>query len=575
MKINQRLLAVKGHYFFKNAASAPILPFLPVIAKDLGYSGTIVGAVLTCVPVLSLVSKPIAGAIADKFRIHKILYIYFLLANLLFFLIFMNLQPLPRDSGVSLRCRDSADLVVTTAKSNDECFVSSLKLLMDNNPLPCQISCDGTGDLIRSLNGRRYDWHNYVNDSTLNVGISFPEVKNDGQIYLKLDYITLNDQTWLEPSCSTPTDWNCQLACQNPTIHDLVTKPAVKDADIFGYPQFWIFAIVVILAKVHEENLGTIGDTITLNILGDRANDLGFQMVWGAVSWGLVSVGTGYMVDSMSRDKPYKDFTYAYYMSATFFLMNLAVGLCLDIKKEDKQGRKNPGLFRSVRKQLFTNPKFLVFLVCVVVCGAGSALVWNYLFWFIEEVAVEDGCSDTTWVKTLDGLALCVHCYLGEIPFFFISGWMLRYFGHANCMSIVLLGFGARFTLYYFLTSAWWILPIETLNGITYAILYSTMMTYANAFAPPGAEATVQGIVSAFFEGIGVCLGSFLGGYFIDTWGIRQLFLIAGLFSVVLAIMHTTFHAFWDNEGSPKKTYDGRQIPPDQFELEHQALTKT
>lgn len=96
------------------------------------------------------------------------------------------------------------------------------------------------------------------------------------------------------------------------------------------------------------------------------------------------------------------------------------------------------------------------------------------------------------WIKTLQGLAMGIQCFGGELPFFFLSGWILKKIGHIHAMSLVLSGFGLRFLLYSALTNPWWVLPIELLNGVTFGIFYSTMASYASIVAPPGTEATLQ-----------------------------------------------------------------------------------
>ncbi|KAG8223484.1 hypothetical protein J437_LFUL004952 [Ladona fulva] len=70
-------------------------------------------------------------------------------------------------------------------------------------------------------------------------------------------------------------------------------------------------------------------------------------------------------------------------------------------------------------------------------------------------------------------------------------------------MTLVLLAFGVRMILYSFLVNPWYALPIELLNGLTFGLAYSTMASYASIVAPPGTEATVQGLVGATFEGVG------------------------------------------------------------------------
>lgn len=96
------------------------------------------------------------------------------------------------------------------------------------------------------------------------------------------------------------------------------------------------------------------------------------------------------------------------------------------------------------------------------------------------------------WVKTLEGLVMGIQCLGGELPFFFLSGYILQRLGHVHCMTLVLLGVGIRFILYSVLVDPWFVLPVELMNGVTFGLFYATMASYASIVAPPGTEATVQ-----------------------------------------------------------------------------------
>jgi hypothetical protein len=85
-----------------------------------------------------------------------------------------------------------------------------------------------------------------------------------------------------------------------------------------------------------------------------------------------------------------------------------------------------------------------------------------------------------------------IQCFFGEVPFFFLSGKLLKKIGHISAMNLVLFGFSVRFFLYSLLQNPWYALPIELLNGITFGVFYSTMTSYASIIAPLGTEATLQ-----------------------------------------------------------------------------------
>lgn len=46
---------------------SPVVPFLPTIAKQLGFSTVVVGIVYTILPFIALVMKPLSGIISDKY----------------------------------------------------------------------------------------------------------------------------------------------------------------------------------------------------------------------------------------------------------------------------------------------------------------------------------------------------------------------------------------------------------------------------------------------------------------------------------------------------------------------------
>jgi len=66
------------------------------------------------------------------------------------------------------------------------------------------------------------------------------------------------------------------------------------------------------------------------------------------------------------------------------------------------------------------------------------------------------------------------------------------------------VGFAFRFLLYSIITNPVWVLPVEVLNGVTYALAYSAATSYAAQLAPLGAEGTVQGFVGTAFTGLGM-----------------------------------------------------------------------
>ncbi len=86
----------------------------------------------------------------------------------------------------------------------------------------------------------------------------------------------------------------------------------------------------------------------------------------------------------------------------------------MDYKQEPQAFRKALALFGDV--------KVLLFLFSCASFGACIGLVWNFLFWFLEDLAGVQGCDSLRWIKLLEGLAMGIQCFAGEAPFLFLSG---------------------------------------------------------------------------------------------------------------------------------------------------------
>lgn len=136
-----------------------------------------------------------------------------------------------------------------------------------------------------------------------------------------------------------------------------------------------------------------------------------------------------------------------------------------------------------------------MFCVWCIVVGLGTSVVGNFLFWHLEEMSESDGttCEGTSpYIKTIQGLAVGVQTFGGEVPMYIVSGALLKRIGYANAMSLALAGFGLECTLYASLTNIWWVLPIGVLQGAVLGLFVCSMVSYANEISPIGAEATLQ-----------------------------------------------------------------------------------
>lgn len=121
----------------------------------------------------------------------------------------------------------------------------------------------------------------------------------------------------------------------------------------------------------------------------------------------------------------------------------------------------------------------------------------------MEDITLKYHRDKQPWIKTLQGLTAGIQCILGEVPFLFFSGWIIKRLGYCYCMSLGLFVFFVRFYLYSVITNPIWILPVELLNGITFGLCHAVLIAYARIISPPNSVTTVIGFAGALFEGVG------------------------------------------------------------------------
>lgn len=55
-----------GYFLFCFVGTGAVVPYMPVMARQLGISTFVVGVIYAILPILGLISKPLFGALADR-----------------------------------------------------------------------------------------------------------------------------------------------------------------------------------------------------------------------------------------------------------------------------------------------------------------------------------------------------------------------------------------------------------------------------------------------------------------------------------------------------------------------------
>jgi predicted MFS family arabinose efflux permease len=291
--------------------------------------------------------------------------------------------------------------------------------------------------------------------------------------------------------------------------------------------------------------------------------------LWGAVGYGIFSLFGGWITDTGSSanrlKKDQEDLTAAsfrlvfyfhgiLFFLAGFLLIYLVYRHRFGTKAEEKTAFLTelsplletgtpeqlyqesshppaPGILSSLKKVFTTDQKALtVFSFVVFSSGFSTGVIYSFLFIRLAQL----GGSGLVM-----GVSRFITC-AAEVPMFQIAGFLQEKFGIWPLLAVTQLAFAVRFLYYSWLTTPWYILPIELLHGLTYATMWSVSCSYTNKISPPDCHSTLQTLLNGLHWGIGSAVGSLIGGFVYDSYGAVTLFLMSALLSVFSMILSMT-----------------------------------
>lgn len=477
-----------------DSGTAPVVPFIPVFAKQLGYSPKIVGLIYFVLPMVGMLAKPIFGAIADRFHRQKFLFLLFQFLIIVSFASVLLIPAIPSQS--ELHCHEGESFMKFCPPdfaNTNNCTIQSVVHNPLNTTFKCRMNCR-KNDLWSSVCSH-WNVPGLCESSGKTVGID--TLIQHNKIELLNDCFSLlfhngtingHDTSMYCPGNKTEGPvfkMDCGLICEDDTVSEILS--GATDDQVKSTYQFWTFFSLLIISWAGMAVVVSVGDAICFEMLGDKPQRYGHQRLWGSVGWGSFSIISGLLIDKFSEGQAAKNYSVGFYLMAGLIVLDMVVSS----KLKYSQTKLSSNILKDVG-QIFTSFRVVVFFLWCIVVGLGTAMVWNFLFWHLEDLGTQEGCDYGDRMKTLQGLVMGIQCFGGELPFFFISGKLLKKIGHVHAMSLVLLGFGVRFFLYSLLKNPWYVLPVELLNGVTFGVFYATMASYASIVAPPGTEATLQ-----------------------------------------------------------------------------------
>lgn len=233
---------------------------------------------------------------------------------------------------------------------------------------------------------------------------------------------------------------------------------------------------------------------------------------------------------------------------------------------EDFQRKRIADLQMTIFKMVAMKHKSLIkYLIIFVALGIVYNIHWSYFFLHLDKLALEGKGGN---FSTLVGMCLVAQA-IGETYCFAIAPWVVKKLGRDGTISLVALAFIVRYAgngIGIPLISPYVAIVTECLQGINYGIFYylitDTALHYAlqvkdilpelkrlqliddsfneNAVCT-SLRATMQGIFSGAFDGLGFGLGSLVAGFVLESHSYEQLWCYTAAASFAIFLLHAIY----------------------------------
>ena len=331
-------------------------------------------------------------------------------------------------------------------------------------------------------------------------------------------------------------------------------------------------------SSIIGSSIGSLVDSTVISNL-KRGEDFGKLRLYGALSFGIFSFVAGASLTTPEGGiAETSQFVWIMIMMTVFSLVAMSIILSVktllcshedgDTTVDKRVTKKEPGSVSDAGKGstitkvviLFASRRIIFVFCFVVFCsGFGAGVIDSFLFVRLEEL----GGSGT-----LCGVARFVTC-MSEIPAFQVAGAMHKRFGTWPLLAFTQAVFVLRFICYATLRNPWLVLPVEILNGITFAITWSISCIYADLIAPEGTHSTMQALLEAMHFGLGCGTGSLAAGFIYDKGGAVSCFAWSGGLSALSCCVAAVTSCIMNenDDGSAKEDVEERHRRPSEVAL--------
>ncbi len=265
---------------------------------------------------------------------------------------------------------------------------------------------------------------------------------------------------------------------------------------------FWpAVPFVVILGFMYKSTI-PLGDALACSELPDPEHQYGRARVMGSISFvlALLAISAFGLIDKTSS-------------GSILVCFAVSVALCLPAIALLPDRHRRTVAVGGIGGDGFDR----VFWLGIAVIALGRLGMAAHYSFFSLYLCEEIGLSSPGWVWAIGATA--------EMPLIFFGGRVVRRFGLVAMLAAALVAVSLRLTVYALLPTLAAVMAAQLLHALTFGVFHIAAIEFIRRKVPKRRVALAMAIYMSVGLGAPALLGSSAGGFIIERYGYRMLFL--------------------------------------------------
>ena len=281
---------------------------------------------------------------------------------------------------------------------------------------------------------------------------------------------------------------------------------------------FWFMLVITFFYGIFYAPIISFLEAFSMEVLGHEKNSYGKVRAWGSISFIMVVVGIGKIID-------------LYSIQIIIVLILAGSALMAAISVRVPAVRKHQG--KSFRKQVdaFLNRRVLVFLICGFLMLVSHGAYYGFFSIHLEKLGYGSTFIGASWALASTA----------EILMMIASKRIFKRFSLVQVLFFSFTAAAIRWLALYYVQSPLLILMTQLLHAFSYGTFHMASILYIDLLTPIENKTLGQAVNNAVSYGTGLMFGFLISGFLYERMETAGLFLISSSIAAAGGVLMKKF----------------------------------